>query len=52
MGEFWLYMTCALVVMVLMDLNVVDFPTGEGLGIGFRIGLLDQGDQLCTCLTG
>eukprot|EP00435_Cladocopium_sp_Y103_P008989 s4010_g2.t1 len=28
MGEFWLYMTCALVVMLLMDLNVVDFPTG------------------------
>lgn len=28
MGEFWLYMTIALVVMILMDLNFVDFPTG------------------------
>ena len=30
MREFWLYMTIALVVMILMDLNFVDFPTGEG----------------------
>lgn len=28
MGEFWLYMICALVVMVLMDRQVVDLPTG------------------------
>ena len=34
MGEFWLYMTIALVVMILMDLNFVDFPTGEGGRLG------------------
>eukprot|EP00438_Fugacium_kawagutii_P010505 Skav232133 [mRNA] locus=scaffold1744:144304:147305:- [translate_table: standard] len=29
MGEWWLYMITGLVVMVLMDLSVVDLPTGD-----------------------